>query len=225
MNFPEPGDYIDIHTHGGKAEKGLFCVENLMAHENLLPHNEPGRTFTLGIHPWYLNEGNVKELLTFVALNAENPLLAALGEAGFDKLRGPSPEIQSIVFSEQAKIADSLSKPLFIHCVRAWDELLAAHKKLRPQSIWIIHGFRGSVELAVQLLSKGFYLSFWFDFAVRPESSNLLATLPSERIFLETDGADIDIREIYKKVSEDRQISIDELKTDIYSNYKDVFKA
>ena len=66
---------------------------------------------------------------------------------------------------------------------------------------WLIHGFRGNVELAKQLLSKGMYLSFWFDFIIRPESSKLVRSLPKERIFLETDGADVDIRTIYEKVA------------------------
>ena len=66
---------------------------------------------------------------------------------------------------------------------------------------WLIHGFRGNIELAQQLISKGMYLSFWFDFVIRPESSELLRSLPKDRIFLETDGADVDIRDIYKKVA------------------------
>ena len=58
---------------------------------------------------------------------------------------------------------------MIIHCVRAWDEVLAVHKKLRPKMKWMIHGFRGQARLANQLLSKGMYLSFWFDFVIRPE--------------------------------------------------------
>jgi TatD DNase family protein len=88
----------------------------------------------------------------------------------------------------------------------------------------MIHGFRGNVKLATQLLSKGMYLSFWFDFVIRPESAKLLRSLPKERIFLETDGADIDIRTIYKKVASDLDLSIDELKSIILTNFKEFFK-
>ena len=59
---------------------------------------------------------------------------------------------------------------------------------------WLVHGFRGNMELASQLLSKGMYLSFWFDFVLRTESADLLRHLPVNRLFLETDGADVDIR-------------------------------
>jgi TatD DNase family protein len=143
----------------------------------------------------------------------------AIGEAGFDKLRGPDIETQYRAFEAQVKISEEIRKPLFIHCVRAWDELMPAYKRLRPKMPWLIHGFRGSVELAMQLLAKGMYLSFWFDFVLRPESSILLRSLPKERIFFETDGSDADIRTIYDKVAVDLGMSVDELKTVIRRNF------
>jgi Tat protein secretion system quality control protein TatD with DNase activity len=67
------------------------------------------------------------------------------------------------------------------------------------------------------------YLSFWFDFVLRPESAELLRFLPGERIFLETDGADVDIREIYRKVSDDLEISSEVLKERIWKNFNVLF--
>jgi len=47
------------------------------------------------------------------------------------------------------------------------DELLSEHRKLRPSTPWLVHGFRGKKELAMQLISKGMYLFIlWFDFIV-----------------------------------------------------------
>jgi Tat protein secretion system quality control protein TatD with DNase activity len=68
------------------------------------------------------------------------------------------------------------------------------------------------------------YLSFWFDFVIRPESAKLLKSLPKERIFLETDGSDIDIRMIYEKVATDLDIPVDELKSIILTNFNNFFK-
>ena len=154
---------------------------------------------------------------------AAGDTLIAIGEAGFDKLRGPSPEIQHKAFEEQARIAEAVKKPLFIHCVRSWDELLQSHKRVKPLMPWIIHGFRGKKELAAQLISRNMYISFWFDFVIRPESSELIRSLPSDRIFLETDGSDADIKEIYSKVALDTGISMEELKSIILSNFNKVF--
>ena len=219
MYLPQPGDYIDIHVHGGLPASGIFILESLMAHEGKLPVDVSGIAYTYGIHPWFLNEENHKQLINSVENTVIQPEIIAIGEAGFDRLRGPSPELQSRVFEEQIIISEKISKPIVIHCVRAWDELLAVHKKTKPKMPWLIHGFRGNVELADQLLSKGMFLSFWFEFILRPESGDLLRHLPLDRIFLETDGAEIDIRSIYNKVARDLNISIDELKSIILKNF------
>ena len=223
MYFPQHGDYIDIHVHDGTPASGIFILECLMAHEEKKPHIIPGVAYTYGIHPWFLNEGNEKLLLAAFESYINNPNVIAVGEAGFDKLRGSSLEIQRRVFEKQIAISEEVGKPVVIHCVKAWEELLAAQKKLKPEMPWLIHGFRGNVELAGQLISKGMFLSFWFDFVLRPESAGLLRALPENRVFLETDGADIDIRDIYNKVSNDKDITVEELKRIILSNYKEFF--
>jgi len=223
MNLPHPEDFIDIHTHGGKSIDAVYIIENLMAHEEITPGNIPEHACSFGIHPWYLNEENLDHLLSRVKAVTGFPNVLAIGEAGFDKLRGPSMELQRTAFEQQIVISEKIGKPVVIHCVRAWGELLETFKKLKPTMPWLIHGFRGNLELANQLLSKGMYLSFWFDYAIKPESANLLRNLSRNRIFLETDGADIDIRDIYNKVAKDLNMSVDELKLLILGNFKTLF--
>jgi TatD DNase family protein len=225
MKYPLPGDYIDIHTHDSFVNSAVFAVENLMAHENRIPGDIPEQPCTYGIHPWNLTGETIDLLISNVNSVASSPNLVAIGEAGFDKLRGPDFETQARAFKSQVIISEEIRKPLFIHCVRAWDELLPAHKRLRPKMPWMIHGFRGNEVLAKQLLSKGMYLSFWFDFVMRPESAKLLRSLPKDRIFLETDGADTDIRLIYDKVAGDLDISVDELKKIFLRNFNEFFKV
>ena len=219
MYVPAQGDYIDIHVHGGTPAPGIFILESLMAHEGKLPDDKPGVLYTYGIHPWFLNEDNQKEFLISVENVATLPGIIAIGEAGLDKLKGPSIELQRTVFEEQVLISEKIKKPVVIHCVRAWDELLSVRKKMKPKMPWLVHGFRGNVELALQLLSKGMYLSFWFDFVLRPEAGNLLRQMPVDRIFLETDGAEVDIRTIYSKVANDLDLTVDSLKLLILKNF------
>ena len=225
MYFPLHGDYIDIHVHEGTPASGIFILECLMAHEEKKPLNIPGVSYTYGIHPWFLNEGNEKLLLAAFESYINNPNVIAVGEAGFDKLRGPSLELQRKVFERQVAISEEVGKPVVIHCVKAWEELLATQKKLKPEMPWLIHGFRGNLELAGQLISKGMYLSFWFDFVLRPESRSLLKSLPTDRIFLETDGAEADIKNIYEKVSSDLDVTIDTLKAIVLNNFYSFFNS
>jgi len=223
MNLPRPGDFIDIHIHDSNPSKGIFLLQSLMAHENKLPFDLPGIAFTIGIHPWFLTEENLEGQFSTVRELANLPGILAIGEAGFDRLKGPSSEIQRKAFEDQVILSEELKMPVIIHCVRAWDEILAVHKKLRPKMNWMIHGFRGQIGLANQLLSKGMFLSFWFDFVIRPEAGVLLKQLPKDRIFLETDGADIDINDIYSKVAIDLNMSVEELKTNIFTNFNEFF--
>jgi len=219
MNLPRPDDYIDIHTHGSRPESGLFVVNTLLVHEDNVITTSPGVAWSAGIHPWYLSYENSEILWGKLLDLAGDPGLFAIGEAGFDRLHGPAPELQRETFSRQALLAEKKGLPLIIHCVKAWDELLAEHRKIKPSVPWLIHGFRGSMELAVQLVSRDLYLSFWFDFVVRPVATELLLALPDEKIFLETDGSGTDIKDIYKKVAADLSLSIEELKAKVYSNF------
>jgi TatD DNase family protein len=212
MNVPSPDDFIDIHNHGAESIDGVFSVEVLMAHEEREPENLPGITYTYGIHPWYLDENNHDRLIASVIKSADNELIIGIGEAGFE------------TFEEQVYIAEEHKKPVVIHCVRAWDELLQEHKKLKPKMPWLVHGFRGKPDLALQLVAKGMYLSFWFDFILRPESTLLIKSLPADKIFLETDGSGVDIREIYNKVSKDLDITVNDFKAIIISSFYKFFK-
>ncbi|HKK41793.1 MAG TPA: TatD family hydrolase [Bacteroidales bacterium] len=223
MSTPQAGDYINIHTHGSVPVEGIFSVENLMMHENIISGEKDRTAFSCGIHPWYINGNNYRDLLNSLSDIARNPSVIAIGECGFDRLRGPDMDLQRRVFEEQVKIAMEYSKPVIIHCVRSWGELLASHKRMNPSLPWMVHGFRRKTELAEQLLSGNMYLSFWFDFVIRNEATDLLRRIPLDRIFLETDGADVDIRDIYHKVSADLGMTVDRLKSVIMKNYKAFF--
>ncbi|HVN59181.1 MAG TPA: TatD family hydrolase [Bacteroidales bacterium] len=223
MNHPSPGDFIDIHNHGSIISQGHFCVENLMAHEKRIPDSRKGITYSFGIHPWHLDNLTYEEDISLVKLFSAHDNVIAIGESGFDRLKGPGRDFQGKAFEEQVRISEEAGKPLFIHCVRAWDDLLEMHRDTRPVVPWIIHGFRGKPELARQVVSRGMYISFWFDFIIRPESSALVKSLPADRIFLETDGSGADIGEIYTKVSSDLGIDLNDLKRQIYNNYTGLF--
>ena len=223
MSFPAEEDYIDIHSHGSKYEKGIFVLENLMAHEEKTLVSIDVMAYSVGVHPWFLTDENRSIHLDFVRRYGSKESVVAIGEAGFDKLRGASMELQTEIFEEQVKISEDLKKPLIIHCVRGWNELQKSYQKMKPQMPWLIHGFRGKKELANQLVAKGMYLSLWYEFVLKSECSELLCSIPRDRLFLETDGSGVDIKIIYKKVAEDLEISVNELKKIIFENYKRVF--
>lgn len=219
MNLPQPGDYIDIHNHDAEPAEGVFTVDNITAGGEKMPADTPRLTYSIGIHPWHLTAEDFPHQLRQVEEYSNHTNVMALGEAGFDRIKGPGMELQREAFIKQVSLSEKSGKPLYIHCVRAWDELLHARKELKPRMPWIVHGFRGRRELAAQLISAGMYLSFWFSYVKKPEAGVLLRSLPAVRIFLETDGGNTSIAEIYRNAAGHLGITEEQLKMQIYSNF------
>lgn len=182
-----------------------------------------GVAYTVGAHPWFLTPDNHLTLMARVRDFSVHPGVIAIGESGFDRLKGAPSELQKEVFIEHAEIAESLGMPLIIHCVRAYDEVLAMKKSMRPKVPWLLHGFRGKPELVQQLTSKGILLSAWVEWAIRPLSAESLRAIPEDMLFLETDGFDIGIEPVYKVVAGHIGIEAEALRERVYQNYLTVF--
>lgn len=172
--------------------------------------------FSCGVHPWYSEEAEPQ--IKFLKEIANDSRIIAIGEAGYDKLKGPDLQIQRDVFEQQVELSEHLQKPLIIHCVKAWDELLATHKKYRPKQAWIIHAYRGKAELTKQLLHHGFYLSIG-------EKYNLesLQLIPLNKLFFETDTTELSVSEVYQQVADDLNIEVEDLALQIEENIKNTF--
>ena len=169
--------YRDIHSHrAADALRGDTVVCITPGTEML-----PGGTYSVGIHPWDTVDEPTAEQLAQLRLQAADSRCVAVGECGFDLLRGGPVERQQRVFLAHAKLAEQLQKPLIIHSVRADHLLLAAIKAVRPTVPWILHGFRGRQSRAEALLRAGLSLSIN---AARP----LPYPLPAPRLYPETDA-------------------------------------
>lgn len=223
MKGPQKYDFINIHDHGAGPAEGVFTVENIMVHEGMYPVELDGIAYSCGAHPWNIGEGRLDDYLKKIRKYGSMDNVIGIGEAGYDRIRGAEAGLQDKAFRLQAELSEELELPLYIHCVKAWDELLRAHKELKPEMSWIIHGFRGKPELAKQLLDKGFYLSPWVEWAIRPDSKDTLKAIPGDRLFLETDGFDIDIKSVYAVVAEHLEMELEELKKQLLDNFGTVF--
>ena len=106
-----------------------------------------------------------------------------------------------------------MRKPLIIHCVKAFDSIIALHKEYRPQQAWIIHGFRGKPQLAEQLTRAGLSLSLGEHF--NEESARIIL---AEKLFIESDESKVPIEEIYARIAKARGCSVEELVWQISAN-------
>lgn len=224
MNLPDRCDFINFHDHGSAPMAGVFSIDNIMVHEGRRPGIEDGISYSVGAHPWFLDKDKLNVQMAAVRAMAEGSNISAIGETGLDKVKGADQELQNLAFIKHFELAEEFQKPLIIHCVKAWPEILEFKKELKPTTPWVIHGFKGKKELAQQLCDKGLYLSAWVEWAIRPVSSETLRSMPPERLFLETDGFDIGIEPVYKVVAAYLGIEIEKLKTQVYNNYMSVIK-
>jgi TatD DNase family protein len=224
MNIPLNTDFINFHDHGSITAKGVFSVENILVHEGRTPSSKYGIVNSVGAHPWFLNDDNFELHMLKVKDMACSKNVVAIGETGFDKLKGPSIDLQRKAFEKHFELAEELSKPLIIHCVKAWPEIIEEKKRLKPLTPWVIHGFKGKKELAQELTDKGFYLSAWVEWAIRPVSSDTLNSMPPDRLFIETDGFDIGVEPVYTVVAGYLGITVEKLKAQVFRNYMGLIK-
>lgn len=150
--------------------------------------------FSCGIHPWYSE--NVEGRLEILKAIAADEQIVFIGEVGLDKLKGPDLQVQTEIFKAQIELAESLRKPLVIHCVKAWDELIALYKDYKTSIPWVIHGYRGNEEQTKQLIRLGFKFSIGARF-----NAESLKQIPLDSIFCETDESDVSICNVYRAVS------------------------
>lgn len=215
--------YIDIHTHTviPKTQENRISFYNRIVGQETLGDLSHIEMFSVGIHPWFIHSDKRNDqLLEQLWEKAKQPEVWMIGEAGLDKLHEAPLERQLYLFEQQALLAEELHKPLIVHCVKAWSELLALQKKIRPLSPWLIHGFRGKRELAEQLLKENIYLSFGEQF----QPAALQTAWPSH-FFLETDESKLDIQEIYKKAAAALSVPTEMLMEQIEQNFSLLFSG
>ena len=174
---------MDFHTHNLNAAPGTAIV-NLPEIALLCPQTfelVDGGLYSVGIHPWWTLD-DLEALWRGFEYWANHPQVVAIGECGLDKLRGADVALQRMMFERQLLRADQLQKPVTIHCVKAFDLLLSVRKTMCPKVQWTVHGFRGKPDLARQLLSAGFNLSYGTRY-----NAESFALTPIERRYRETD--------------------------------------
>ncbi|MDY3070066.1 MAG: TatD family hydrolase [Parabacteroides sp.] len=206
---------INIHTHSvSSSDKRTDTIEIVNHIINSSSIEYQGKYVSLGIHPWYIHNPD-EQLEVLEKALASDVNIIAIGEAGLDKLKGNVMKVQHDVFEKQALLAEQYSKPFIIHCVKAFDELLAFKKRIRPSVPWIIHGFRGNHIQAQQLVRNGMLLSFGPQF-----NCQALNTVSNGIFFLETDDYNTTIDDVYHSAALAMDISVEDLEFRIEDNFR-----
>jgi TatD DNase family protein len=213
-------DFFNLHTHKFTDNSTITELVNQYPWEfdATIPF------YSIGIHPWYIREERLESDLKIIAKKLALPQCLALGECGLDKRIEVPMALQITVFEKQIALAEEYQKPLVLHMVAAFDELLAIKKRLKISVPIIIHGFSKNEKVAIQLLDNGFYLSFGKYLLRNPELKAVFQSVSNDRFFLETDTIEETLEEVYALASAYKGITIEEIKLQVATNWKKVFE-
>lgn len=120
-----------------------------------------------------------------------DPRVVAIGEIGLDYYweDNPPPAFQQSVFRRQIELALELDLPVIVHDREAHGDCLAIVREY-PDLRGVFHCFSGSVEMAGELIRRGWYLGFDGPITYKNarKALDVAAATPLDRIVAETDA-------------------------------------
>ena len=211
--------FLNLHTHQFTNQEGVLELVNQYPPEfdSSIPN------YSIGIHPWYIVQERIAIDLKIIESKLKDASCLAIGECGLDKKVQTPLDLQQEVFERQLTLAEKYKKPVIIHCVAAFQELIAIKKKLKLSVPMIVHGFSKNIEVANQLVKNGFYLSFGKSLFQINDMDLVFNSVPNDRIFLETDTIEKDIKAVYEIASKYRNLEVEEMSVIISHNFNTVF--
>jgi TatD DNase family protein len=210
--------FLDIHTHSMSSSHQVFAIQNKYPSSDDL-----STPFSVGIHPWFLKKETLEIELVLLEEKLQYENCYAIGECGLDKAIDVDFDFQKAVFIRQIYLSEKYQKPMILHCVRAFEEIIEIKKQFSPSQTWILHGFQKNKQLAERFLFNGIFLSFGEAVLKNSKMEMLISAISMDKIFLETDNSEISIQEIYQKIANTKQVSIKELQQMMHQNFRNVF--
>jgi TatD DNase family protein len=211
--------FINLHTHTFSNLSDVIEVVNQYPWE----FDASIPSYSIGIHPWYIDENRLETDLEIIKQKLQLDKCLALGECGLDKRIEIPLELQISVFKQQLELVKETQKPIVLHCVAAYDEVIAIKKEMKIENPMIIHGFSKNEQVAQSLLKNGFYLSFGKYLLRNPDLEKVFTFAPENQILLETDTIEESIYQVYEKAAAIKGISVEEMKTIVFTNFSTIF--
>jgi len=187
---------FDIHTHHRSVRSEVVSILNVMVDEAMvsLPDTQP---CSVGMHPWTRHDDAEIAWERCVML-AHQPSVVAIGEAGLDRNVDTPWDEQMDIFRRHIALSEELGKPLVVHCVRAYDDVMQERRRYKAGQAWIIHGFNKGGDVMDRLIDAGCHLSFGEALLKeRSPARTAIARIPYDRFVLETDDGSVAIEDIY----------------------------
>ena len=144
-----------------------------------------------GIHPYDIRfYDDVDKVLCELEALLQSKKAVAIGEIGLDyHYEDTDKEKQKIFFRRQMELAKRLNAPVIIHDRDAHGDCMEIIREF-PEVMGVFHSFSGSSEMAMELIKRGWYISFSGTLTYKNANKvvNACKEAPIERILIETDA-------------------------------------
>ena len=187
MIYGALSEFDDVHTHVKAGPRSICSLSPKEAVE--LSRTDIEQPYSIMLHPWYINAELLTEFLKAIKICQKDPRFVAIGECGLDTNCDSDPAIQEEGFIAALTAAKELRKPVIVHIVKAWDRLFQLVDQYgdKENCQIVIHGYRKNVQLAQQLVARGYYLSLGKKYNVEVPK-----VIPKEKLLRETDTTNDD---------------------------------
>jgi TatD DNase family protein len=194
---------------------------------------------SVSVHPDYEDEDafTVEDLVRL----AQHPKVVAIGETGLDYFRLTGDlEWQRERFRMHIRAAIQAGKPLIIHTRAAAEDTIRIMREENAQLVGgVMHCFTESLEVALQAIELGFYISFSgiVTFKNTLALKEVAKSIPLNRILVETDSPYLApvpfrgkinqpayVKYVAEEVARLRGIPVEEVATATTQNFFDLFK-
>ena len=204
-----------------------------------LAENNDNFYASVGVHPDYENieEPSVEGLLAL----ANHPKVVAIGETGLDYFRLTGDlEWQRTRFRTHIRAAIACGKPLVIHTRSAAEDTLRIMREENAQQVGgVMHCFTENLDVAMQAIALGFYISFSgiVTFKNAQSIKDVARQVPLNRMLVETDSPYLApipyrgktnqpsyVKHVAEEIAQLRGISFEEISAATTENFFRLFK-
>ena len=145
----------------------------------------------VGVHPSDI-DGLNEETYSWLKEQTAHPKTVAMGEIGLDyywEKEERARARQQVVFARQMELARELKLPVIVHDRDAHADCMEITRRY-PDVIGVYHCYAGHIEMARELLERGYYLSFTgvITFKNAKKAIEVIREVPIERLMVETDS-------------------------------------
>lgn len=200
-----------------------------------ISENNPKFYSTVGIHPLYIENQNLEELIKLAIHNK----VVAIGEIGLDPSNNNYQE-QLEYLIRQIIIANELQLPVIIHANNTNHEIVNIFKTIvKPLYGCVFHCFQPDIETMKYLIANGYYISFAGKITYKnaKKSLEIARLIPDELFLVETDSPYIspepfrnelnsstNLNLIIKRLAEVRKTTYEDIESQTIKNTKRLFK-